>query len=127
MSKANINDNGNSIGDRLTQFRVDANMSQKELADLAEISRQYLGEIERGQASPRIDTVTKLADALGASIHNLLDIRIPSNAWENPDFHDVHNQLQRLLDAYPEAIDYVRTSLKTMYLHFSANKKKKGR
>lgn len=126
-SKAIINDGGNSIGERLTQFRIQADMSQAELAELAEISRQYLGNIERGEVSPRIDTIGKLADVIGTSINTLLDIRIPSNAWDNPEYHDVHNQLQRLLETYPEALDYARTSLRAMNLYFAGKKKGRGK
>ena len=42
-------------------------ISQKELAEKAEISQSFLCDIEQGRSKPSIDTAVKLADALGIS------------------------------------------------------------
>ena len=39
-------------------------MSQKELAERAEISQQFLCDIEQGRCKPSIDTAVKLAKVL---------------------------------------------------------------
>jgi transcriptional regulator with XRE-family HTH domain len=43
------------------------------LAEKAQISRAWLGEIERGTASPSVDIVRRLANALGIPVSSLLD------------------------------------------------------
>ena len=52
---------GNSIKERRKTLRV----TQSQLAELAEISVNTLYKIERGQANPTLDTLTKIADVLG--------------------------------------------------------------
>jgi len=55
---------GNSIKERRKTLRV----TQSQLAGLAEISVNTLYKIERGQANPTLDTLTKIADVLGMEV-----------------------------------------------------------
>lgn len=55
---------GNSIKERRKTLRV----TQSQLAELAEISVNTLYKIERGQANPTLDTLTKVADVLGMEV-----------------------------------------------------------
>jgi DNA-binding XRE family transcriptional regulator len=48
----------------IKQIRKEQNMRQKELAEKAEISPQFLCDIEHGRRKPSIDTAIKLAEAL---------------------------------------------------------------
>ena len=52
--------------------REQRGLSQEALASLANLNRSYLGEIERGVAVPSLDTMQKLADALGESLSSLI-------------------------------------------------------
>jgi len=47
-------------------------LSQEALAELANLNRTYLGEIERGVVVPSIDTMQKLANALGEKLSTLI-------------------------------------------------------
>jgi XRE family transcriptional regulator, regulator of sulfur utilization len=47
-------------------------LSQEALAELADLNRSFLGDVERGTAQPSIETLQKLADALGESLSNLI-------------------------------------------------------
>ena len=49
----------------LKRLRRDNDMSQEELADRAEINRNYVGMIERSENAASIDMLEKLAEALG--------------------------------------------------------------
>lgn len=57
--------------------------SQEQLADLADLNRTYLGEVERGSATPSIATAQKLAQALGVGLPELLaraeEVSSPAN------------------------------------------------
>ncbi|MCD6543373.1 MAG: helix-turn-helix transcriptional regulator [Flavobacteriaceae bacterium] len=55
---------GNSIKERRKTLRV----TQSQLAELAEISVNTLYKIERGQANPTLETLTKVADVLGMEV-----------------------------------------------------------
>jgi len=47
-------------------------LSQEALAELADLNRSYLGEIERGTTVPSIETMQKLADALNENLSALI-------------------------------------------------------
>lgn len=55
---------GNSIKERRKTLRV----TQPKLAELAEISVNTLYKIERGQANPTLDTLTKIGNVLGMEV-----------------------------------------------------------
>ncbi|HLX62941.1 MAG TPA: helix-turn-helix transcriptional regulator [Planctomycetota bacterium] len=57
---------------RLRQLRHSRGMSQTELATRAQLHWTYVGRLERGEATPGIDLVARLADALGSSLGKLL-------------------------------------------------------
>lgn len=56
------------IGEQLRYYRKKNGISQETLALIAEINPAYVGQIERGLKSPTINTLKKLADALGVSL-----------------------------------------------------------
>lgn len=60
------------FGRQIRILRQEKNMTQERLAELSDISVSFLGGIERGQKSPTIETVEKLASALGISMGQLL-------------------------------------------------------
>ena len=52
------------FGRNLARAREAAGHSQETVADLAELHRTAVGQLERGERIPRADTVVKLAGAL---------------------------------------------------------------
>jgi transcriptional regulator with XRE-family HTH domain len=61
-----------SFGVNLKMFRSEKNISQEELAKKVGIHPNHLSRYERGQASPSIEVVQKIADALEVSIDQLV-------------------------------------------------------
>ncbi len=59
---------------RIKFERIKRNLSQEQLAELAELNRNTIGNIERGLASPTVDTLEKIASAFGMSVLDLMDI-----------------------------------------------------
>ena len=59
------------FGQNIKRFRNRRNWSQADLAEYADISINYLGDIERGKKWPHPDTLSKLAQALGIRIFEL--------------------------------------------------------
>ena len=51
----------------IKERREELCISQKELAEKADISQSFLCDIEQGRSKPSIDTAVKLADALDIS------------------------------------------------------------
>ncbi len=66
------------FGDNLRRCRNRAGLSQEETAVRASLHRTAVGQLERAERLPRIDTLIKLAGALNASTAELLE----GLAWE---------------------------------------------
>ena len=54
------------VAKNLKRLRREKGISQEELADKAEINRNYVGMIERSENAASVDMLEKLAEALGA-------------------------------------------------------------
>lgn len=54
-----------SISSALTAARTEAGLSQRQLAAKAGTAQSLVARIERGQANPTMDTITRLVDAAG--------------------------------------------------------------
>ena len=59
------------LGQRIRELRNERHMSQEELSFKAGISPAHLGQIERALKNPTIDTVSKIAAALGVPVSTL--------------------------------------------------------
>ena len=56
----------------IRRFRLNAGLSQEDLAERADISVPYMGALERGEKWPSPDTFTGLAQGLGVEPHDLM-------------------------------------------------------
>ena len=61
-----------SIGGYIRKYRLEAQMSQERLAELAGISYKYVGVLERSEKSPSLETLINIANALNISTDKLL-------------------------------------------------------
>ena len=52
------------FGKRLRELREQRGWSQEQLGELADLHRNYVGRVERGEQNISIDTIEKLAHAL---------------------------------------------------------------
>ena len=60
------------LGRRLSQLRKKRGLSQTQLADMAQIGRAHLSQIENGAVAARIDTLYAIAQALDLTLEELL-------------------------------------------------------
>ena len=56
---------------RIKEIRELFHVSQKELAELAEISQPYLHDLENGKRGAKPETLQRIAVALGVTVNNL--------------------------------------------------------
>ena len=63
------------IGERIQQARKAAGLSQKELAERLGVTQTVIGNIERGERNPKIETIDRISVALGTSLHTVNDYR----------------------------------------------------
>jgi len=66
-----------SFGRSLKRLREARALTQRELAELAEIAEKYLSRIELGLATPSVHVAWRLARALDESLDRLLGVRAP--------------------------------------------------
>ena len=52
--------------------RKKAGLSQEELAEKADFTRNYIGDIERGDKKPTIETLAKIAKVLKCRVRDLV-------------------------------------------------------
>ena len=56
---------------KLKLARVEKGLSQQDLADLVEVTRQTIGLIEKGKYNPTINLCVKIAKALDLTLNDL--------------------------------------------------------
>jgi len=52
------------LGNNLKAFRLKAELSQEELADISSLHRTYIGSVERGERNISLENIVLLARAL---------------------------------------------------------------
>ena len=60
------------IGATVKTLRIAQGKTQQEVADAAEVDVSYVGLVERDQRSPKLDTLDRIAKALGTTASALL-------------------------------------------------------
>lgn len=61
-----------AIGSHIRDARIHANLTQERLAELAGLDRQSVNRIEQGHASPILDNLIRIADALDMPLAGLV-------------------------------------------------------
>lgn len=62
-----------TFGEKLRNFRIEAEMSQKELAEASSVPQNSISQLETGTRRPTWDNVQALAKALGIDCTEFLD------------------------------------------------------
>jgi transcriptional regulator with XRE-family HTH domain len=62
-----------AFGNRVRELRLERDLSQEGLAELAGLHRNYVGGVERGERNVGLDNVVALALALGVRVSALFD------------------------------------------------------
>jgi len=61
-----------TIGEKIYKLRTEKNLSQGELSELLEVSRQSVSKWENGAATPDLDKIIKLSEVFGITIDELV-------------------------------------------------------
>ena len=70
----NLNKN---LAENLNKIRVERHLSLDKVAQLTEISKSMLGQIEREETNPSISTVWKIANGLKIPLTRLIETTLP--------------------------------------------------
>ena len=63
-----------AIGKRIKSIREEKNISQQDIAGLCNIEKSNFSRLEAGNTNPAIYTLSKIAEHLGVSLKDLVDI-----------------------------------------------------
>lgn len=66
-----VGDNMN-FGESLKKIRKEKGLTQKQLGEKLGISQAAIGQFESNKANPKMETIQKIADALNASLNDLI-------------------------------------------------------
>jgi transcriptional regulator with XRE-family HTH domain len=81
---------------RLRDLRRQRNLTQAQLARLAEVSHVHIGRLEKGVSQPTADFIKKLAEALGVFPGYLLDGEQQNAVAANIEDFELAQQFQQL-------------------------------
>lgn len=62
-----------ALGERIRNVRMSKNLSQEDLAGIAEIALSQVGRIERGETNPTISTLYLISKSLDVPLKDLLN------------------------------------------------------
>lgn len=83
-----------SLGHNLRKNRVEAALSQDELAELCGCCGSYIGKIENGKALPSLEMIVKIANVLNTTVDTLL-MGAPQKT-ETAMMRDMEERISRL-------------------------------
>jgi transcriptional regulator with XRE-family HTH domain len=61
-----------TVGQNIRNYRKQACLSQEQLAEKADLSYKYVGEVERGQENISLDALFRIAKALQVRMADLI-------------------------------------------------------
>ena len=61
-----------TIGEKIYKLRTERNLSQGDLSEILEVSRQSVSKWENGAATPDLDKIIKLSEVFGITIDELV-------------------------------------------------------
>lgn len=61
------------IGQRVRNYRTEKGLSQEKLAELSGCHPTYIGQVERGEKNATLDSIEKIASAMGVSLSKLFE------------------------------------------------------
>ena len=61
------------IGNRIRNYRMQLGYSQERLAEISGCHPTYIGQVERGEKNPTLESIEKIASALKVSMSKLFE------------------------------------------------------
>ncbi|WP_406242127.1 helix-turn-helix domain-containing protein [Tissierella carlieri] len=92
-----------TIGENIKKYRKEKGLTQKELAEISNLSRSYLADLERDRYNPSLDSLKLIADSLEVDVSILLGennstIKISNTLKDDKELLDFWNILKERED-----------------------------
>lgn len=109
--------NNMQIGVRIRKIREDLNMNRENFSEMIDISDVFLGQIERGERSLSIKTLSKIVDYTGSSSDYILFGKSKNNS--------VTSKIDRILNnCSDDSLSYIYNLINSSYTFLKKNGKK---
>ncbi len=92
------------LGTRMRQLRKTAGLSQERLGRASDLSGKFVGEVERGEKSISLDSLTRVSEALKVPLHDLARI---DDSLDDQARRLQLEQLMALVRRHPKKLDTV--------------------
>ncbi len=76
-------DNTEMFGKHLRELRFQKGLSQEDFAFECDMQPSHIGQLERGEKSPTLNTLTKISDGLKIPLPELLDFTVEPKVKES--------------------------------------------
>lgn len=63
------------LGSNIAKYRIKKGLSQEKLAEIVDLSREYVTRVERGQKNISLKKLFAIADALGVDFSELTNFK----------------------------------------------------
>ena len=119
------------LGERIRDLRKARGWSQERFADICGVHRTYMGHLERGEKNVSFNTLSRLADALGISLAELVSHEgkspskkslatrkaVPPAATNTGDIEGVIRELDRRRMALEETAGVLKDLSEALRIH----------
>ena len=96
------------VGERIRKIRENLNMTREKFSEMIDISDVFLGQIERGERSLSLKTLTKIINYSGSSADYILFGKNSNNS--------TIDKINRILNTYsPESLNYIYEIINCSY------------
>ena len=82
-----------ALGRRINELRKEKKLTQGELAEQSDLTTNYIGKIERGEAQPTLEALLSIAEALKANPSTLF-----AHLDQSPTKDEAKKKIRELLD-----------------------------
>ncbi len=104
----------NKIGQRIRDERIKLGLSREQLAEIVNLSPNYIGQIERGERSMSLETLIKLSACFHASLDYLIKgDAMPPNESEKSEIEVLINRCSK------KELLMVKSVIKAMLPHLN--------
>lgn len=110
------------LGMRIREERKKKKLTQEKLAEMVDLSPDYIGYIERGKQAPYLKTLDRISECIGVEVYELFMYKDSGRRSERKAA--ISDLVMLLQDKSPEDIRFTASILKQV---FERVKEKEGR
>lgn len=110
--------NNLEVGERIREIRTNLDMNREKFSEMIDVSDVFLGQIERGERSLSLKTLSRIVKFTGASTDYIL--------FGTPVTNSTRDKINRILDKCSDTtIEYIYQIINCSFTFFKRNDLKK--